>query len=245
MTKLVIDYPAKYTELSYGDVTFVLAHLYLKNQVYKDKINYIQAQGRELMLDNGAWEFGSSMPPKDYYKIIDELRPTYAVIPDVFKNRIQSEKMTREFIDMYDLDIDTQLMFVPQGESAQELIDSYIAITTEYGEFFEILAMPKHIGQYANRIDVVNDLYAQVKIKPRDVHLLGFWDWMEFESPKVGDWNLVSVDTKFPVKMAFMPEKFTSQLDYYNTTKTLDINFFQMEVDLMYLQLNELGWIND
>lgn len=243
MTKLVIDYPVKYTELSYGDVTFVLAHLYEKNQEYKEKIDYVKAMGRETMLDNGAWEFGSSMPIPRYARIIEELEPTYAVIPDVYKNRLQSEKMTSDFIN-YNVETKSKLMFVPQGDSSQEAIESYQYMTDYHGKFFDLLAIAKHLGDAANRIELVDLLYLESEIKPDQVHLLGFWDWEELaEYKKLQPWVLHSIDTKYPVKSAFMPHKFTDQLEYYNTAKHLDTISFGMEVDTFYLHLGDLGWM--
>jgi hypothetical protein len=245
LTKLVIDYPTKYTECSYGDVTFVLAHLYLKDTTYRSKINYLKHAGRELMLDNGAWEFGSSMRPDDYIKIIQDLEPTYAVIPDVYKNQIESERMTREFMEKYDSEPDTQLMFVPQGNTVEEVFESYNNLVTDYGTFFDILAIAKHIGTMANRVSFTDTLVAEAFEPPHDVHFLGFWSWEELEQQRFTDWKLVSIDTKKPVKNAYLPETFTSQLDYYNTDKILNLNAFQIEVNEFYVKLNELGWIND
>jgi hypothetical protein len=244
MTKLVIDYPVKYTSLLQGDITFVLAHLYLKNSDYKEKINELKGLGRPLMLDNGAWEFGSSMPPKQYLDIIEELEPTYAVIPDVYRNRWQSEKMTSEFIDINDRSKDTQLMFVPQGENVEEIIASHEYLVAQYGMFYDVLAIAKHIGKITNRVDFVNTLVARAAEPPIDVHFLGFWNWEEFDNAKIGNWNLISLDTKYPVKGA-IDHKFTDQLEYYNTQLYLDLDIFNIEVDSMYFDLHERGWLED
>jgi hypothetical protein len=244
LTKVVIDYPVHYTSLPQGDITFVLAHLYLKNPDYKFQIDQLKFKGRELMLDNGAWEFGSSMPPKDYLAIIEELQPAYAVIPDVYRNRLQSEKMTKEFLDMGPHTGSTQLMFVPQGESVKELIETHENLVDEYGMFYDILAVAKHIGTIVNRVDFVNQLVAMSDEVGRDVHFLGFWNWQEFDERKNGNWNLISLDTKYPVKRA-IDHKFSDQLEYYNTNLYLDEDLFDAEVEGMYLELQQRDWLND
>jgi hypothetical protein len=243
LTKLVIDYPVKYTSLSQGDITFVLAHLYLKNSEYKHKIDELKVMGRELMLDNGAWEFGSSMPPLQYEKIIAELEPNWAVIPDVYKNRWQSEKVTEEFIELHDNHLETELMFVPQGTSVVEVIESYNSMVDKHGMFFDCLAIAKHIGSFSNRISFTDLLYVEATEPPVGVHFLGFWNWREFEELKMQPWHLWSVDTKKPVKNAFLPDTFTSQLDYYNTDKDLDENAFNIEVNDFYVNLAANGWL--
>ena len=49
--------------------------------------------------------------------------------------------------------------------------------------------------------------------------------------------------TKKPVKNAFLPDTFTSQLDYYNTYKDLDENAFNIEVNDFYVNLAANGWL--
>src|SRR3972149_4446945 len=87
MVKLCIDWPTAYTYVELGDITFALAQLYIDNREYRDILRKLQERGREIMLDNGAWEFGTTMAPKCYVKVIKDLKPTYAVVPDGIKNR--------------------------------------------------------------------------------------------------------------------------------------------------------------
>ena len=243
--KLVLDYPVKYTEYLYGDITFVLAHLYRDNLVYKGKINQLKKASRPLMLDNGAWEFGKSMNPKLYLSIINILNPDYAVIPDVFKNKGQTEKLTLEFLEMWKTNWNgiTKLMFAPQGETIDELVDCYNNVVGKMKKtFFDILAIPKHVGMIMNRVVATDILHNQVDLPFTDVHFLGYWNWEELSrKPDSEQWKLVSIDTKAPVKYAFGTDKFTSQMDYYLTERPLDEGSLKMAVDTFKDHLMKSG----
>jgi len=95
-----------------------------------------------------------------------------------------------------------------------------------------------------NRVDFVNQLIALSDEAGTDVHFLGFWNWKEFDEKKIGNWNLMSLDTKYPVKQA-IAHKFSDQLEYYNTNLYLDEDLFDAEVEGMYLELQQRGWLND
>ena len=100
MTKLCIDWPIAYTPMGlvYGDITFALAALYNnKHKTYKEDLRTLILKGKEVMLDNGAWEFGKSIDVERYIEIIIDLQPTYAVVPDVLKDRKGTQKVVREF----------------------------------------------------------------------------------------------------------------------------------------------------
>jgi hypothetical protein len=244
LTKLVIDWPVKYTDKTYGDTTFVLAHLYKSNEDYKEKINRIKSHGRELMLDNGAWEFGSSMPPTDYKKIVDELEPDIAVIPDVYMNRLQSEKVTSEYIGIHDRSLKTKLMFVPQGQDPIEAVNSYDKMVSEYGIFYDILGAAKWLGKYINRLKWVDQVWISNELQPQQVHLLGFWNFKELAYDPEFEWDFISIDTKYPVKQSYYPETFDSQLDYYNTDKPLNLLQLGLAVNQFYVKLDEMGWLD-
>ena len=68
--KLAIDLPVKYSDLDIGDITFCLAPLLNRQddtgRKYMAAMDNLQKNGRQIMLDNGAWEFGASMDSQEY-----------------------------------------------------------------------------------------------------------------------------------------------------------------------------------
>ena len=221
----------KYTHLEYGDITFALAPLFSQFPHYEKKLIRARESGREIMLDNGAWEFGRSINITEYLEILQLLEPTYAVIPDAIKNKELTKKLTLEFFDKYlELGLNTQLIFAPQGETEQEMIDCYNEISDMFSQHIQILGIPKHIGELVNRVVFTDKLFDCANIKFEKVHFLGYWNWEELAfSPKLrGDypikWYLHSIDTKYPVKYAYLPERtFFDQLEYYTTDEEISL----------------------
>jgi len=101
MTKICIDWPVAYTDLGdlYGDITFALGPLYRQNQVYREALHSLKDKEREILLDNGAWEFGETMNINDYIQLIRDLQPTYAVIPDVMMDMNKTIRTASKFLD--------------------------------------------------------------------------------------------------------------------------------------------------
>jgi len=241
--KLIVDYPIKYAHLPYGDGNFVLAPLYKSNKDYKKNINKANTIGRDLMLDNGAWEFGKSMDVKEYCKIIYQLQPMYAVIPDALKNKELSKKLTLEFFDVFNRDkaMETSLIYAPQGGDIEEMIDSYNESIHRHATAWlesDILGIPKHVGELMNRVTFTDILYDHVKIKFKDVHFLGYWNWKELMTESICEWKLHSMDTKAPVKYSFHHD-FVTQMDYYDTPEILDLNSLKVAINAFQERLGK------
>lgn len=66
------------------DYDYALVHLFLKPEgekyfkFFKDSLG----MGREVILDNSAYELGDSFDPDIYCEWISKLRPTYYIVPD-------------------------------------------------------------------------------------------------------------------------------------------------------------------
>jgi len=229
----------------YGDANFCLAQLYKDNIEYKFNIRKAQVKHeRPLMLDNGAWEFGKSMNVNDYISIIEELKPDYAVIPDVYKNKELSQKMTYDFFEKYKLTPNVELMYVPQGENIEQIIDCYNEVMNNKSHIWidtAIIGIPKHVGEIMNRITFTDILYDNVDIKFKHVHFLGYWNWEELMYTPIErkSWTLDSIDTKAPVKYA-LKKKYVTQMDYYNTQE--DINYESLQIAIEAFQ-SKLGAI--
>jgi len=212
--KLVIDYPIKYVSLPHGDVNFILAPLIEKNQRYKDGVNHLRYLQRETMFDNGAWEFGRSMDISDYIALARQYEPTYIVVPDVMKDSKGTFDSATDFLGTWDRN-KTKVMIAPQGKNFEEVFTNFIDIMESWSNKIDMLAVPKHIGNWMNRMEFTNKLWELSPWKPLPVHFLGFHDFSEFKIPIKNDWVLHSVDTKHTLR-DFLDIKFDSQMDYYN-----------------------------
>ena len=247
MTKLCIDYPMKYTHLLKGDITFALAQLYNRFPQYEKIMIRLRESGREIMLDNGAWEFKESMPVDEYLEIISLLEPKYAVIPDAYRDAKKSRDLTYEFFDKFlTLDLDTKLIYAPQGKTLIEIIQSYNELVNKFGIYMDMVGIPKHVGSILNRVAFTDLLYDMADIKFEKVHFLGYVNYEELKfTPKKRkrmNWYLHSIDTKYPVKYAYLPKRFEDQLDYYLTEDKLNLDSFNVAVEHFYKGLMKLKW---
>ena len=85
--KLAVDYPIKYSDVDIGDITFCLAPFFKPGvgggEIYQRNMFDLQKNGRQIMLDNGAWEFGESMDSQEYLDIIDIFKVYHNIIPNI------------------------------------------------------------------------------------------------------------------------------------------------------------------
>jgi len=72
--------------------------LLLVAQFIEGHIDHYRKSGKEIILDNGAYEFGEAMDSRQYLDIIRALQPDYYVIPDVFGKGYQTSERTFDFI---------------------------------------------------------------------------------------------------------------------------------------------------
>ena len=131
--------------------------------------------------------------------------------------------LARDFIpDLINLDNRPKLMFAPQGSTTEELIDCYNAVMDDYSKAVDIVCIPKNVGFWKNRVEVADILWHEANKKFKKVHFLGFVNMKEFNTFKTTPWKLVSMDTKYPVKITYAKE-FKDQLAYYYTNDILDL----------------------
>src|SRR3972149_2021707 len=164
MVKLCIDWPTAYTYVELGDITFALAQLYIDNREYRDTLHKLRDRGREIMLDNGAWEFGTTMEPKKYIQVINGLKPQYAVVPDVMKDSEMTLEVATDFFNRWEkVKHKPSLMLAPQGKNIKELVKNYKDLSNKFAAFVDIVAIPKHIGQIINRVKFTDHLLQQAE----------------------------------------------------------------------------------
>ena len=72
--------------LKYNDYEYVLAHLYNAEPEYKAFYKKAVKNKRHVLLDNSIFELGESFDPIEYTKIIQDLRPTEYIVPDVLED---------------------------------------------------------------------------------------------------------------------------------------------------------------
>lgn len=134
-----------------NEYDFVLFHLYITNNVYKDyfKQQRTNHPDRLMILDNSAYEFyvkGEELDLQKYYETIVDLKPDFYILPDVLMDKDKTIKGVLEFQILYGEDIKffspkSKALAVAQGNTPIELIECL----NLYKELFiKNIALPFH-----------------------------------------------------------------------------------------------------
>lgn len=185
--KVLIDNPQLLKLLDYD---FVIASMYLDDAAYRNY--YLSHQRAGVILDNGAFETGESIPVSDYIRVIDELRPAIIVLPDVRQDCNKTHLRVEEFAAFKifeDYKADYKFMGALQGKSYAE----WRSLLSLYQDLaVDIIGIPYGT---LDRISFIRN-HPEVKF-----HALGLQYFPELLSLRLLK-NVVSIDTSLPVKYA-------------------------------------------
>jgi len=133
-----------------------------------------------VILDNGAYEHGYSIPFRTILKVAQEIHPNEVVLPDAFLNKRETILSACEghklFLDDIEWAADINIMVAPQGESTHEWMQCFDALANALRP--DTIGIPVVYESMMGRGVLIqqvikyfeNDAYYQP-----DIHLLG-WD---------------------------------------------------------------------
>jgi hypothetical protein len=130
-----------------GDFDFALGHIAeqdLDNSLgYNSYFREQRSRGREVILDNAAYEKGGiPMPPAEMIPLIDHVQPSIIVAPDYYRNPERTIKDSRLFVeemdDTFGLDR-PKIMGVAHGTVMNEVLECVF----ELREFCDLVAVSK------------------------------------------------------------------------------------------------------
>jgi hypothetical protein len=198
---------------SITDYDYALAHHCLASYgaEYKEYFKN-RAPGRELMLDNSAFELGDSIDPDIYFDLIAELNPTYFILPDKPDDIGATLNGAYKMLRRVDKLPNSKTVGVTQGKTSQELLNCAHELV-ELG--VDIIAFPHARSAFAalhpevpgllayalGRVDVVRRFIDSHGTIP--IHLLGCT--LPFECMFYKDryyLSIQSVDTSSPIVSA-------------------------------------------
>jgi len=244
--------PNAYLEQSrrYNDYDYCLVHLcdtypeYL--QFYKDSI----AKGREVLLDNSIFELGEAYDSAQFAYRVQEIKPTYYVVPDVLEDCDLTMKswlnFDREF--RYRSNLPGMAIGVVQGKTFEELVDcykfmseraDYIAISFDYS-YYQItgLGRSKLEKMMDGRIQFIRRLMTEgIWNERKPHHLLGCSLAREFKAYR-GVGSIRSCDTSNPVTAALDGERYINGiglLDHKPAVKLADQIEAEYDNDTLHL----------
>lgn len=110
--------------LELNDMDLVLFHLYDSYEWYRDYYKNLRKThpNRTMILDNSEYEYfikGLELDLNKYYKVINDLKPDYYILPDVLMDREKTLEKVDEFLKHYIIDA-SKPMGVIQGNSPKD-----------------------------------------------------------------------------------------------------------------------------
>ena len=201
-------------EVSYHtDYQYVLVHLFDKSPEYFNFFKRSLQAGNEVMLDNSIFELKTAFDADKYVDYIDELKPTYFIVPDVLEESKATIDSYKSFKEKYP-DLPGLWVGAVQGKRYQDIVDcykfmsenaDYIAISFDFSWYQHIV----HTDSTDQRAMLTRMARGRTKLinmlksdgywnynKPH--HLLGCSLPIEMKAYK-GDHSIRSVDTSNPV----------------------------------------------
>ena len=227
---------------NYNDYDYALVHLFETDPEYYNFFKVSKTLGREVLLDNSIFELGHSFEPKKFAKYVQELEPTYYVVPDVLEDSRQTcssfNKFTLNYPDLPGLKIG-----VVQGKTYQELVNcyrfmaehaDYIAISFDYS-WYKTIAFD----------DFGCKLQQQMKGRRRFIKMLiddGIWDYgkphhllgcslaQEFKDYKFVK-GIRSVDTSNPVVAGIVGKRYYKGIGLLEKPSVLLADLINSSID--------------
>ena len=146
-----------------------LAQLVLKNERYADFYRARSAEGKYVILDNGAAE-GEELNYEDLLRAYDIVKPSEIILPDVLKDARKTIEKTIYFYEKHwNTVMRYKTMVVPQGKDLKEWISCFEELANTIP--FTCVGVPKWLGANGSldRIIAV-DYLSRCDV---EVHLLG------------------------------------------------------------------------
>lgn len=218
--KCIFNRVQKYTD---GD--YALVHLFESDPEYLAMFKQAVEESREVILDNSIFELGTSFNHDSYAYWIKELKPTWYIVPDVWKNGEATTEMFFEFLNKYPRgSLPGKIIGVAQGNDFAEVVKCYraiepycdmIAFNFDFSSYAEVphAGIHKRLLMSLGRYDMLYDLWGNRIInESKPHHLLGCGVPQELcWYPQ--DWKWVySMDTCHPVMEGMVGRRYSTEL---------------------------------
>lgn len=168
---------------SVTDGDYALVNLFAEDAEYYQMFEDAVAAGREVILDNGVFELGTAWSATDFAGWVEQLRPTWYIVPDVLENCAGTVASFFDFINKFP-DLPGKRIGVAQGEDYDLLVACYkaiephcdmVAISFDYSWFMSSKSTANRCIQAAAGRRALLDamLYDGVINRSKPHHLLG------------------------------------------------------------------------
>ena len=191
------------------DYDYFLVHLFEENKEYLAKAHECVANGRETILDNSIFELGTAWDAGRFAHWVNEMKPTFYIVPDVLDNCDATIDSFERFMKEYP-NLPGKVIAVAQGSTYDELVSCYnylaydnrvhkIALSFNHPFFQDYEGQNKYEKMLNGRQDTLRKMVEEDVINTnKRHHLLGCGLPQEFKAYKDYGW-IDSLDTSNPV----------------------------------------------
>ena len=109
---------------SYNDYDYALVHLFETHPEYYSFFKSSLLEGREVLLDNSIFELKEAFDSKKFAKYVEELKPTYFIVPDVLEDVAGTVESYNAFRNEYH-GLPGMWMGAIQGKTYDEIVECY------------------------------------------------------------------------------------------------------------------------
>lgn len=238
------EVPLHYLEYSkqFNEYDYALVHLFPNNPEYLDFFKQSVKEGREVLLDNSAYEIyvhpelaelypDGYFPNDQYVKYIEELKPTYYVLPDVKDHGRATIDAVKAFLEKYP-NLPGKSIGVVHGENIEEMqkcYDTLCDLCDKIAFAFEDWWFPYAKKNNINLSHIRMVMVCQLKInKHKPHHMLGCLLPQEFKLWRGVSW-VDTIDTSAPITNAIEGKEIVD--DMMDKPQTTIHNSFLLEFD--------------
>ena len=238
----------------FNDYDYCLAHLFHSRAKYREYYLDSVKKKRHVLLDNSIFELGTSFDPVEYAKIIEELRPTEYIVPDVLEDSQGTCEHLENWLKNYS-DMPGNKIAVVQGKTYEDIktcIDFIaskreirkIGVSFDYSLYNDLAAPYKNKlnkwQKYAvGRTLLLEKLEEDLKLpRNKKYHLLGASLPQEFMFASFFSFTkfmFESVDTSNPIVHGLFKVKYTPGIGL-NEKRTKKL------ADLIDSKVNDRQW---
>ena len=197
---------------SFNDYDYALVHLFKDNPKYKQFFVDSLKMGRQVLLDNSVFELDEPFNPDKFVDAINDLAPTWYVVPDFLDNKDCTISSMENWISDYlpKIKVDSKIIGSIQGKNLSDIVDCY-KYMSEKPEVSKI-AITFNSQAYDDGSKDVLNMWCSGRIKligylvdngiwnmNKPHHLLGASLISEFSQPIYHKISIETLDTSNPV----------------------------------------------
>jgi len=112
------------------DYDYALVHLFEEDPEYLQKFKDALAAGREVILDNSIFELEEAFDADRFAYWINELKPTWYIVPDSLENYTQTMENMADWNEKYADKVPGKKIGVVQGKTYSEIVSCYEYMNT-------------------------------------------------------------------------------------------------------------------